>query len=243
MIFTNVHSLPDPVVRALSYDDYDRVGDISVTGLLRPAQVAYLEEQHAADLTEDVSDRIWQLFGSVAHGVLYRATDQSAVIAEKRLTMEVEGWTIAGKADIYDTNTKVITDYKTTSVWSVIFEPDGKAEHVAQLNLYRLLLESNGYPVEGLQVINILRDWSKRDSVKRNDYPRIPIHVTPIPLWSREQAEKYLVERVRAHQQGRKGHYQDCTDEERWFNAKTGEYTRCAGYCSVSRWCPTLMRE
>lgn len=42
---TNIHNLPDAVVRALSYDDYDKVGDISVTGLLKPVQAASLEEE------------------------------------------------------------------------------------------------------------------------------------------------------------------------------------------------------
>src|SRR3990167_9252633 len=138
--------------------------------------------------------------------------------------MEVAGWTVSGKADIYDINTKTITDYKTTSVWSVVYEPQGKQEHHDQLNLYRLLLEAKGCPVEGLQLIMILRDWTKKQSLGCKGYPPIPIHVMPIPLWTKAQGEAYLNNRVQLHQMARKGHYVDCTDEERWWNAKTREY-------------------
>ena len=243
MILTNVHGLPDPVVRALTYDGYDRVGDVSVTELLKPPQMAYLQSQHDAEIAEDVSERIWQLWGSAAHEVLYRATNKDAVIAEKRLTMELAGWTVAGKADIYDTETQEITDYKTASVWSVVFEPAGRVEHHQQLNLYRVLFEANGYPIKSLRLIHILRDWNRKDSLNRSNYPRIPIHVLNVPLWPQEEAEAFLARRVMLHQAAREeGRYDGCTDAERWINAK-GDYPRCETYCNVSSWCDQYRRE
>src|SRR3990167_2684259 len=98
MILTNVHALPDNIVRALTRDDYDVVGDISITSLLRPPQMAYLEDAHKDEITEDVSDLVWRVWGSAAHQILYWAQDKEAVVAEKRLTMEVAGWTVSGKA-------------------------------------------------------------------------------------------------------------------------------------------------
>ena len=238
MTLTNNYNLPEPVVRALSYDDYEQVGDISVTGLLKPVQAAALEALHADELPlEDVSERVWRLYGSAAHEFLYRSRDQDAVIAEKRLTLEVDGgWTVSGKFDTYDQTTHILTDFKTTSVWSLIFEPKGRKDWHEQLNLYRYMLECNGYVVEGLQVIAILRDWSKRDTFKRSDYPAIPIVAVDIPMWTMEQAGKFLMQRVRLHQKAREqGIWDDCTDEERWKN-KTG-YARCEGYCRASVFC------
>ena len=238
MTLTNNYALPDPVVRALSFDDYDQVGDISITGLLKPVQQASLEILHADHLpSEDVSERVWRLYGSAAHEFLYRSRDKDSVIAEKRLTMDVDGWTISGKPDTYDTSTQMLSDFKTTSVWSVVYEPKGRQEWHEQLNLYRLLLEANGYPVKALQVIAILRDWAKRDT-KRADYPPIPIVCIDIPLWSKEDAEAFLAERVAAHKTARDTLAWDgCTDDERWLNKKTGVYARCEGYCRAAPFC------
>ena len=243
---TNVHGLPDPVVRALSWDGYgELVGDISVTGLLRPVQVAALEERHKDELPpEDVSERIWRLYGSAAHEFLYRSRDKDAVIAEQRLTMDVAGWTVSGKPDTYDTSTQSLTDFKTSSVWTAIFDPTGRSEWHAQLNCYRVLLEQNGYPVKALQVILICRDWNKKESLKRPDYPKIPIVAIDIPLWDIADAQAYMARRVLLHQAAREtGKWADCTPEERWQNARTGAYARCEGYCAVSSFCPTLARE
>lgn len=234
MQFTNVHNLPDPIVRALTFDGYDVVGDISVTSLLRPTQVAALEVAHEHEITEDVSERVWQVWGSATHEVLYRATDKENVIAEKRLTMDVAGWTVSGKADIYDLSTRVISDYKTSSAWSVVFDPQGRKEHQAQLNIYRLLFEANGYPVDGLRLVMILRDWQERDK-NRTGYPQIPIHVIDVPVWDRPFAEKFLENRVKAHQAASEGAFEECTDEDRWLNK--GVYTRCERYCKVAQWC------
>lgn len=236
-LVTNNHNLPDPVVRALSYDDYDQVGDISITGLLKPVQAVALERIHKDELPpEDVSERVWRLFGSAAHEFLYRSRDPDAVIAEQRLTMDVAGWTVSGKPDTYDLNTKALTDFKTTSVWSLVYEPKGRKEWHEQLNLYRLLLEANGYEVRSLSVVAILRDWTKRDTFKRTDYPAIPIVALNIPLWIKADAEAFLMERVTLHKAAREqGTWPNCTNEERWQN-KTG-YARCEGYCRASTFC------
>jgi len=39
MIVTNKRGLPEPVLRALAYDAYRRVGDITMTELLKPPQM------------------------------------------------------------------------------------------------------------------------------------------------------------------------------------------------------------
>jgi len=243
MNVTNKYNLPDAVVRAITYDDYDAAGDMSVTGLLQPVQQAALMSIYAGDLPpEDVSEHVWRMFGSVAHEVLYRSRDPESVVAETRLHMQVGGWDITGKPDVYDVRTRTLTDFKTTSVWSLIYEPAGRKEWHQQLNLYRLLLEANGYPVESLQIIAILRDHQKRETFKRSDYPQIPIVAIDIPLWDKADAEAFLDERVRLHRRARDdGDWEACTDEERW-KGKSG-YARCEGYCQVATLCPQLARE
>lgn len=235
MTLTNIHNLPDPLVRAVTFDNYDTVGDISVTGLLRPTQMAHLEAKHGTDVEEDVADRLWALLGSAAHEVLYRAGQGQ--MQERRLTMDVNGWTVSGKSDLYDPESGYIIDWKVTSVWSVIYEPAGRKEYHEQLNLYRLLLEANGYEVNGLQICAILRDWSERDRdrSKRPDYPAVPFKVIELPLWEKPFAMKFLENRVVAHQLAAEGDYVQCTDDERWLN--NGTYTRCERYCKVAKFC------
>lgn len=235
MTLTNLHNLPDPLVRAVTFDSYDQVGDISVTGLLRPTQMAFLESIHQSEAQEDVADRLWALLGSAAHEVLYRAGQGQ--MQERRLTMEVNGWTVSGKSDLYDPESGYITDWKVTSVWTVVFEPKGRKDWHEQLNLYRLLLEANGYEVKGLQVCAILRDWSERDRDRstRGDYPPVPFKLIDLPMWEKPFADKFLENRVNAHQAASEGIYDLCTDEDRWLNK--GTYTRCERYCRVAPFC------
>ena len=234
---TNLHDLPPALVRAVTFDDYDRgKADISVTGLLRPPQMAYLEQLHEAEIEEDISERMWLLLGSAAHVIMERSVE-APQIAEERLFMPSCGWTVSGKSDMYDPDTQMITDWKVTSVWSVIYEPQGRIEYRQQLNLYRLLFEANGYPVKGLQIFCVLRDWQKRDAEKRSDYPAVPFKAITVPVWDKTEAQGFMTRRVLLHQKAREeGIYAGCTDEERWKNAK-GEYPRCAGYCRVAKFC------
>jgi len=79
---------------------------------------------------------------------------------EERLFAEVAGWTVSGQFDrmlLFPDGT--LQDYKFTSVWAV---PDGcKPEWERQLNALRYLAACNGYRIARLQIVAILRDWSK----------------------------------------------------------------------------------
>lgn len=88
MKFTNKFNLPDTVVRALTYDPYDRLGDVSVTTLLQPARKLALTRLHDDEIVEDVTDRIWSFFGRMGHVVLEQAATRTdpfeALFAEVR---------------------------------------------------------------------------------------------------------------------------------------------------------------
>lgn len=73
MNFTNIHNIEDSIARAVQNDPYSHSGDISVTGLVRPPQMAALEYQHRNEIEEDVSDKLWALLGSAVHVILDRA--------------------------------------------------------------------------------------------------------------------------------------------------------------------------
>lgn len=214
--FTNRHRIHDAIARAVVFDPYERRGDISITGLTRPPQAGYLEMVHDHEIDVDVSDRLWALLGQSVHAVLARAQLDEA-LQEEPLSMEVEGWTVTGRPDLWQA--LVLTDFKVTSVWAFLL--GDKQEWEEQLNWYALLYRHAGFEVERIEVAGILRDWNKRTYESRrnepnNDYPPSPFMRKEIPLWSFDEAMERLVKRVREHQQARTGNPRECTADERW---------------------------
>jgi hypothetical protein len=213
MIITNRLGLPSSIVKAVTNDKYTR-GDahISVTGLIGPARKRALEIQHAAEVTEDASERIWSLMGQIAHGILERADD--AGWCEERLFIERHGWRISGQFDRYLLEGNgLLQDYKVTSTYAV--KDGSKTEWTAQENIYALMLRSHGYRVERLEVVAILRDWQKSKARHTADYPQVPAIVMPVEMWDGGRTEAYIVERLQAHGHAQHG-LPECSPEERW---------------------------
>lgn len=212
MKITNKHGLPEPFVKAVTFDSYQRVGDISVTELVQPPQKLELTRQHDHEIEEDASDRMWMLDGSAMHVVLERVGVDNA-LQEERLTVDVEGWTVSGKPDLYEAD-GTLWDYKKTSVWS--FMLGEKADWEAQLNLYALLLHEHGFSVTRLMILAALRDWNKAQR-GQNGYPEAGGLAKEVRLWPVLSQRVYLEERVRLHQLARNDqHWDHCTPEERW---------------------------
>lgn len=218
MKLTNRLNLPQPLVDAVRNDSYSKGSGvaISATSLLKPPRLLALETQHEADLEEDASSRIWSLMGQVVHGILERA-DKTG-IAERRLSIEVEGWRVSGQMDRYIDGT--LQDYKVVTVYKF---KDGKVpeEYEQQLNIYAHILRTNGHAVSKLQIVGILRDWSKMESRRDPSYPQTQVIVRDVPLWEADRAERFVRERVILHQQSRVT-LPECSVEDRW--AKPTQY-------------------
>lgn len=273
MRLTNELNLPGAIVEAVKNDPYSSGGsDYSVTTLLKPTQMVYLERKHQSELSEDVSSRIWSLVGQSIHNILERANRKG--VAERRLGIVVDGKTVSGGMDLYD-EAGVLTDYKVTSVWKV--KGGDVKEWTQQLNCYAHILRANGHVVNGLQVIAILRDWSMREASRDAGYPKAQAVVVPIEMWTDEQAKAFIKSRIAEHEFTSVGIVENCTDEETWTKPTTyalmkpgasratkvcatmgeahlnhkagldiitrpGERVRCS-YCSVSKFCPQFKAE
>jgi hypothetical protein len=212
MRLTNRLGLPSSIVAAVSRDSYSR-GDahISVTTLVGPARKRMLEIVHGDELTEDVSDRIFALFGQAVHAVLERSDPDGQT--EERLFIERHGWRISGQYDRVLVTDQICQDYKVSSTYAV--KDGAKPEWVAQLNLLKLLLEHDGQVINRLQAVVILRDWQKSKAQHAADYPQAPVLVLDVPVWPTEQTEAYIADRLRAHANAQ--HVLPlCTAEERW---------------------------
>jgi len=211
---TNRMRLPEPIVKAVSNDAYTKGdADISVTELLMPPWLRQLRLRHDEEIEEDVSDRVWSLLGSSVHSIIERASDQTDVLSEATLYMEVEGWKIKGQADHVTLSRAELCDFKVTTAWKILGNRV-PAEWVQQTNIYRHMLQkTKGLTINSVAIIVILRDWSKREAARREDYPQAQVVRLEVPLWSAEQAEAFLAERVRLHQNNDPS---PCTDEEVW---------------------------
>lgn len=219
MTLTNKFNLPEPFVKALGLDDYERGGaDFTTTELIRPVRINALTREHWDEITEDVSERVWAFAGQTKHIVLERIakTDPDRYLVEERMEIVMPGGAkISGKIDLYDLETKIQYDWKEQSVWKFIM--GDLKEWTAQGNINRYLLLQNGFAPEKLINVTWLRDWKKRmaRTTKRDDYPQCPIHVCELEAWSIGATQAYILDRIREQEQGRENP-PVCTKEERW---------------------------
>jgi len=226
MRVTNVYGLPETLVKAVTFDD--RPGPrprnrLSVTRLITPVRIAALTERHNDEIVDDAANRIWMLMGTAIHGVLQRA-DSADSLKEQYFRERYGAYEVSGMCDDYDASDPsccTITDWKFTSTWSVI---DGKPkpEWEAQLNIYAEFYRRLGFPVHRLQIVAILKDWSRRKAKQAHDgdnYPIVPVRIVPVPMWPSEDVDLFIRRRIREHVSARllpDDKLPLCTPEERW---------------------------
>jgi RecB family exonuclease len=155
-------------------------------------------------------------------------------VVEQRIHAEVDGWNISGAIDlqIVNANGVDIRDYKTTSAWAVMNE---KIEWEHQLNLYAYLVERvKKVPVTSVGIVAIIRDWSRRDAANKEDYPQAPIKEIPVKLWTFEEREAFVIDRVHKHAEAdfameTEGELPDCTPQEMWETQSTWAVKKTGG--------------
>lgn len=203
MKITNNYNLPDELVSAVINREYSKGdADYSATGLLQPPQIQVLTGLNYNNITTDVSDSIWSLFGSAVHHILESAAGKDKQqLAEQRLYGDLDGIKISGMFDRYEKSLFSIDDYKVTSVWKAT--KGELKDWTAQLNIYHWLFKTNfpDTPVEKLRIHAILRDWSFREAKKAKEtggeYPVSQVLTIDIPIWGIEKTIAFVAERIR----------------------------------------------
>jgi hypothetical protein len=172
-MLTNNYGVPQQIVAAVSRKTYKKTADISATGLILPPRGYQLKQRHEDEIIEDVSDRIWAYFGTIAH-LFLEAQDDSGAFHEENLTITVHGWTVSCRTDAYCTKQlagyhkdgspiytdilPTIRDYKNIAVGAHSFP---HPEWDQQLNINAVIWRAHGFPVEDLEIIMLFRDWRK----------------------------------------------------------------------------------
>lgn len=221
MNYTNIHNLPIPLVKALLFDDYEHKGDIGITGLISPPRIRLLTVRHNDEITIDVSQNFWVMLGKALHLLLEKFAEKENVLEEQRMYMEIEGWKIAAKPDLWE-SPDTLADYKFTSVWTAIYGL--KREWECQLNGYKPFYERETFPVNNLLIYILGRDWSRKRAKQSKDYPQHEIIKMKVPVWDNAFIMQYLTTRVSLHQVAENELDDElpyCTPEERWEQPTT----------------------
>ena len=173
MIITNKLNLPQAFVKMAERDYQYEPNEYRVTSLLKGARETILERRHDFEIERDVSDMIWMLFGTAVHGVLDGHQEGDQEIKEARLRIDIGDYVLSGQFDLYNAETKTITDYKTCSIWKVIY--GDYTDWRRQLLIYSYMLQSIGFPVEKAEIIALMKDHSKAQAKRKADYPKQPV--------------------------------------------------------------------
>ena len=224
MIITNKFNLPQAFVEMAQCEESFKDNEIRVTSLLNGHCEEELKRRFSTEITQDVSDMIWMLFGTAAHAVLENQAETATQFKEERLKMPISNSVLTGKSDLYDAKTKTITDYKTTSVWKIIYKDYENWEK--QLMLYAMMWRYWGFPVEKCEIIAILKDHSKlKARLDPLGYPQLPVQKITFEVTDAkiEAIKEYAIKRVKEREAYKELGYEEipmCTAEERY---NTGE--------------------
>jgi hypothetical protein len=218
MKITNKLGLPDMLQRAVEKEYVYRDKRYSITSLLDPDRVIMLKRRYNDEIEQDVSECIWMLFGTVTHYALETGIElKENEYVEEHLEHTFEsGYTLSGIIDhVYD----YVDDYKTTSVWTVIYGSNN--EHwrkQLQMGAY-LHYKEHGQWIDKGRIIAILKDWNRRESQKSFNYPDLPVAVLEFDLGEPEEIENWIIDRfktIEKLEQMKDSELPLCTTEERF---------------------------
>lgn len=218
MKITNKLNLPSGFVN-IAKEEHEFLPKVfSATEIMGSTRQILLWRRNHDEIEQDCSDMVNMIFGTAVHHVLEQADTES--ITEKKLITEIKnGYQLSGRIDIYNEETFAIEDYKSTSVWKIIF---GDFEDWRKQGLiYAWLAKKNGLHVEKLKFHALLKDWKPSEAKRKSDYP-------PHQVWTWEyniltsdlvEIEDFIKSRF-----DELIYYEDkellplCTEEERWFS-------------------------
>jgi len=224
MQFIDSNNLPAPIKRAIEWQEksHNPKSDISNTTMIDSPLRVWLRKKYYPFLVEEYSDRLWALYGTLAHLIVEKFGGTENEHVERDVTALVNGWVVSTRID-YVKEEDDLLDYKFTSVWSTA---EGvKIEWERQTNVALWLLrhsaeEKDNQIAEGIKHLKIcamFRDWTPSISDK---FPT-KILTLSVPMWSDEQAGAYVLERVKLHQEATKDLNvipPICSDSERWMS-------------------------
>lgn len=220
MTTTNKAGLPQAFVNFVSNVRHNRPGTLSATTLLKGDKEIVLYDRHFDELEQDAADLVWASFGTAFHAIMEK--QDSEAFKEEAFKVEVEGWKVTGRVDFYDMKNEILGDYKTASVWKVIYKDF--ADWKAQGLTYAWLMKQHGLEVKRCEFCAFLKDHSKTEAKRKPDYPQQPVYkyafdVTEADLEATEARIRAKIKSVTEAYKLGDDDIEPCTAEERWETA------------------------
>ena len=229
MGLTGLNNFSIPIQNALTNDGYKggELTDISVTGLIDSARIKKLRNRHFPDVTEQASRRVASLIGTAFHK-LAQENSPPEWITEERFYAEVNGLMLSGQIDAVipvplsqakkiDPNVGekpvIIRDYKVITAYKA---QSGMKDYERQGNMYAYLLRKNGYSPISFVIEALIKDWKESFALRDEKYPQLPIQDYEYSIWSFDQSEEYIKQRLELHFPKDENEIPECSDEEMW---------------------------
>lgn len=220
MHITNNLNLPQPLVSAVESDHKYTPKRYSTTDMLKGVRETILRRRHDDEIEEDVADSIWLIFGKAVHSILEDAQETDTQLKENKIVVPLtNGYELSGIFDLYDDETGTVTDYKTASVWKVIF---GEWEdYKKQTLIYCWLLQQLGFDAWNGEIVALLKDHSKTKAEVDRNYPAFPVYrigwtFTEKDLAEIEEEIKGKFAALEAAEKLEDSKLPLCTPDERW---------------------------
>ena len=217
MIITNKLNMPDAFVKAIQNSRHNADKCLSATTLLKGTKEIILTDRHFDEIEVDAADEVWAVFGTAVHAILEHQEDEA--FKEESFSVGVFDYKVTGKVDRYDMKNETIEDWKTASVWKVLYKDfdDWKKQGL----IYAYLLKQSELNVRHIRFIALLKDHSKTEAKRRADYPQSPVYiyefdVNPDELTGIEALIKAKVLEVSCNADKKDDEIAGCTPSERW---------------------------
>lgn len=195
--------------------------DYSVTTLLDPPRVVFLNKRHLHKVKLYVQDLLYSYTGTAQHEYwekMLMLIPNTPYECEKRLSITVNNRIISGAFDcVYAT--RDMYDLKTTSCWKVMF--GSKDDWTAQQNIYRWLYHHhNGVDLNSCRIIGVFRDWSIGEKFRKGrKYPTYPAMEYRLPVWEYKDTLQFMEDRTNLmikHENTEDIDLPECSYEDMW---------------------------
>lgn len=217
MKITNNANLPQAFVNFVSNVRHNGDKTISATTLLQGDKQIVLTDRHFDEIEEDAADMVWASFGSAFHLLMEKQNDNS--FKEEAFEVSIADWKVTGRVDSYDLENEILIDWKTASVWKVIY---GDFEDWRKQGLvYAWLMKQNGLNVKRCRFVALLKDHSKSDAKRKPDYPQKPVYIYEFDVTEEalKETENFIKNKVLSVSQAYEKSDDEivpCSSEERW---------------------------
>ena len=220
MNVTNVLGLPQALVDAVTLEKHNAPGEVSATTLIKGVKEILLTDRHWDEITVDVKDSMWALWGTATHHLLEKEYD--GTFTEEKFEQKVGDLTVTGRVDCYDMANEILYDYKTTSAWKIVYK--NFEDWYKQGMIYSWLLSKKGLKVNKCKFVAILRDWSETESLRKPDYPKSPVYVyefdvTDADIKSVEEVIEQKIAQIESQKEVADDSLPECSKDERWASA------------------------